>query len=468
VTVRQKITLLITAAGFFSSLAFSSIIASEMVEQPFRIMDSELAETAMRAVHLVLSRGDEDSPEEAPSIGGARYWLDVRDRDSGRSMYRSRLAKLVAIPETAPNSSVTVSVVVPRAKLDLGQDSRGEVSFRVRSMTIPSAGKTLVVRAGRPMEKLEEEMADMVVAVVSGLAFSVLLLMAISYFLAGFILKPVAIIDAQARDISARHLDRRIPVTGDRDEFSALARTLNHLFDRLEDAFVKQKRLLADASHELKTPLAIMRLELEALYSPSDQGAPDLGAEGVARLTDKVLRMERLVTSILDLSALEIDGTKTEEVVDLSELLESLIDDYRVVSQATDIRLESHLPSHLMVRGDAQMLRRAFSNILDNAIKYNLLGGRVTVVGNPSANGVSIMVTNTGPGVGSTEIPKLFDPFYRVEPSRSPLHGGAGLGLAIVKRIVELHGGTVTFESQPGSPTAVSVNLPRCRYQMSV
>jgi len=308
----------------------------------------------------------------------------------------------------------------------------------------------------------------MVVAVVSGLAFSVLLLMAISYFLAGFILKPVAIIDAQARDISARHLDRRIPVTGDRDEFGALARTLNHLFDRLEDAFVQQKRLLADASHELKTPLAMMRLELEGLDSPSDEGVPELGAEGVARLTDKVLRMERLVTSMLDLSALEIGGTKTDEAVALSEILESLIDDYRVVSHATDIRLESHLSAHLMVRGDAQMLRRAFSNILDNAIKYNLPGGRVTVVGKPSANGVSVVVTNTGPGVGSMEIPKLFDPFYRVERSRSPLHGGAGLGLAIVKRIVELHDGTVTFESQPGSSTEVTVNLPRGRRQMSV
>jgi len=115
VTVRQKITLLITAAGFLSSLAFSAIIASEMVEQPFRIMDSELAETALRVVHLVLSQGDEGSPEAAASIGGRRYWLDVRDRDSGRSMYRSRLAKLVAIPPTAANSSATVTVVVPRA-----------------------------------------------------------------------------------------------------------------------------------------------------------------------------------------------------------------------------------------------------------------------------------------------------------------------------------------------------------------
>jgi len=328
-------------------------------------------------------------------------------------------------------------------------------------MTIPSAGKTFVVRAGRPMEKLEEEMSDMVVAVVSGLAFSVLLLMAISYFLAGFILKPVAIIDAQARDISARHLDRRIPVTGDRDEFSALARTLNHLFDRLEDAFVQQKRLLADASHELKTPLAIMRLELEGLRSPSDEGVPELGAEGIARLTDKVLRMERLVKSILDLSSLEVEGQKRQETVDLVEVMESLIDDYRLVYEGNNIRVDTQLPSALLIKGNAEMLHRAFSNILDNAIKYNVHGGRITVVGNESGKDLVIAVNNTGPGVASTEIPKIFDQFYRVETSRSLLYGGSGLGLAIVKKIVELHDGTVTCSSKQGSWTEVTVNLPR-------
>ncbi len=108
------------------------------------------------------------------------------------------------------------------------------------------------------MEKLEEELWDIFIGAVSGLAFSVLILMAISYFFAGFILKPVRIINEQARDISEKHLDRRVPVTGSRDEFNALAQALNQVFDRLQHAFIRQKRLLADASHELKTPLTII------------------------------------------------------------------------------------------------------------------------------------------------------------------------------------------------------------------
>lgn len=467
-TVRQKITLLITAAGFISGLLFSCIILWEMLEQPFRIIDSELEAIAGRAVHVV-SKSDQNRAPDGPSfIGDERYWLVIYDQDSGKSIYRSYLSGLIKIPEPTPGSSATLSLIIPRGKINLGQDRRNEVTFRMRNFKISFGGRTFLVSAGRPMEKLEEELWDIFIGVVSGLAFSVLILMAISYFFAGFILKPVRIINEQARDISEKHLDRRVPVTGSRDEFNALAQTLNQVFDRLQHAFIRQKRLLADASHELKTPLTMMRLALDEIRSGLGETNPDPQAESHERMTEQVLRMERLVKSLLDLSALEIGGTTTEDSIDVVKILKSLIADYRFLADARNIRLEVRLPRQLIVQGNADLLNRAFSNILDNAIKYNVNEGQVKVIGDQSGTEIIVSVENTGAGVDEAEIHKVFDQFYRVEKSRSIEHGGSGLGLAIVKKIIDLHGGKVDFESQQGGWTRVTVRLPRHREKIPV
>lgn len=467
-TVRQKITLLITAAGFLSSLVFSCIVLWEMLEQPFRIIDSELEAMARHAVHFI-SKGEQNRTPDDPSfIGNERYWLVVLDQDSGKSIYRSSLARLIKIPEPAPGVSVTSSLIIPRGKIDLGQDERNEVTFRIRNFKIAYGGKTFLATVGRPMEKLEEELWDIFIGVVSGLAFSVLLLLAISYFLAGFILKPIRIMNEQARNISEKHLDRRVPVSGSSDEFNALAQTLNQVFDRLQHAFLRQKRLLADASHELKTPLTMMRLALDAQRSTQGEIQPDRRVQSHGQLTEQVLRMERLVKSLLDLSALEIEGATTEESINLVNILGSLITDYRLLAEARNIRLDVRLPQQLVVQGNEDQLNRAFSNILDNAIKYNVDDGRVRVICDQSGMEIIVKVENTGAGVDEAEVPKVFEQFYRVEKSRSMRHGGSGLGLAIVKRIVELHGGKVKFESQEKGWTRVTVSLPRNRENIPV
>jgi two-component system OmpR family sensor kinase len=193
--VRQKISLLITAAGLLSSLVFSCIIFWEMIEQPFRIIDSELEAIAQRAVHIVLRREKNggSNPDAPLNVGDDRYWLKIYDQNTGQPVYQSRLATLIDIPEPAPGSSATINVIIPRGKIHLGQDRRNEATFRVKGSKIVLDGRTFLVCVGRPMEKLEEEIWDIVIGVVSGLALSVLLLIAISYFVAGFILKPVRI-----------------------------------------------------------------------------------------------------------------------------------------------------------------------------------------------------------------------------------------------------------------------------------
>lgn len=464
-TVRKKIALLITGAGFLSSLIFSCIILWEVIEQPFRIIDSELEAVSQRTVPIVLKgeaswkKGDM-IPNEFLFMGDDRYWLKIYDQAAGKLIYQSRLAELVNIKEPAPGSSATESVIISRNKIDLRQDRGNEVTFRVRNSIISLDGKAFLVCAARPMEKLEEELWDIFIGVVSSLVFSVLVLMAISYFVAGYILKPVQVMNDQVRDITEKHLDRRIPVGGDPDEFNTLARTLNQVFERLQHVFIRQKQLLADASHELKTPLTMMRLALDETRSSQDENFSGLQTQNLVWLTEQVLRMERLVKNLLDLSSLEITGDISKDHLDMAKLLISLIEDYHFLTDLRNIKISVSLPRQLLTEGNAENLNRAFSNILDNALKYNVEEGQVEVAGEQSESGLTIMVSNTGPGVSETEIGKVFDQFYRVDQSRALQHGGAGLGLAIVKRIIELHNGKIKFESNPGDWTRVTVFLP--------
>jgi two-component system, OmpR family, sensor kinase len=461
VTVRQKITLLITAAGLISSLVFSFIILREMLEQPFHLIDSELASVSKRAVAFALEAHKKRETDAQWSVGDERYWLEIKDPDFGKSIYRSELAKMIEVPQPLVDSSATVSVTIPRKEVDLGQNQHGEVTFRVRKSKIVFGQRNLIVCAARPIQNLEDELRDTLMVIGSGLVISMLLLTAISYFMAGLILKPVRAINDEARDISEQHLDRRMPVSGGRDEFNALAQTLNKVFDRLQNAFQRQKRLLADASHELKTPLTMMRLDLDKLRFPNDETPYDPQAKSHERMTEQVLRMERLVKSLLDLSALEIESAAGKDRIDLIAILKPLIADYRLLAEQRHIRMKVKLPDRLEIKADAEMLNRAFSNILDNAVKYNTDGGQIEVVGDQSDGSLAITISNTGPGVSEAEIPKVFDQFYRVEQSRSLRYGGAGLGLSIVKRIVELHGGKIELKSQLGGLTQMTVRLPQ-------
>ncbi len=459
-TVRQKITLLITAAGFGASLIFSGIVLWQMLEQPKRIIDSELMNVAKRAVRII-EKGIRDGQPPA-FMGDEGYWLKIYAKGKTQLLYQSRLVGLISLPELEVGSSTTVARTIPRTMIELGQDDENEVSFRVRTFIIANGDNDFIVCAARPMEVIIEELWDISVGVLSSLLFSSLLLLAASYFVAGAILKPVRTINEQARDITERHLERRIPLVGERDEFSVLARTLNKVFERLQSAFIGQKRLLSDTSHELKTPLTMMRLSLDELRT-SDVEQPGRRQEIISRMTEQTLRMERLVKNILNLSALEILGEMHKEQIDLVMLLSSLQQDYELLATAREIKIESHLPQALMVDGNSEKLERLFSNIMDNAIKYNCDGGRIEVVGKQSAEEVVIVISNMGVGLAEDEISRVFEPFYRAEESRALRYGGSGLGLAIVKRIVELHGGQVSMASRVGGWTRLTVSLNRCR-----
>jgi two-component system OmpR family sensor kinase len=462
-SVKTRITLLVVGAGFFASLLFSVIVFLELMEQPFRMLDDNLEEEAQRAFEMVVrgQREFKSGPFESSAHSAYSYWIEIYDQGTDKILYRSDLARSVELPHVEPDKRRSVTLIVPNKTIRPGQDHPHETTFRIRTFSFKSEGGAFVVQIARSMEKLEEEIREVIFGIVSGLIFSTLALIVVSHFIAGKVLKPIGAMKDLAQNIGEKSMDQRISVGAGANEFNELAKTINRMLDRLQHSFARQRELLFDTSHELKTPLSALRLGIDEICTSDSESLPLFTTESLFRLRNQVLRMERLVKDLLNLSSLEALTAIKPEVVDLTELLSSLAAEYRFLADARDIHMEVRLHDQLAIQGDAEKLKRAFSNILDNAIKYNVDGGQVQVFGDQSPFEVTIILANTGPGVTEAESKKVFEQFYRVEKSRSIQHGGSGLGLTIVKKIVELHRGKVEFESEPGGWTRVTVSLPR-------
>jgi signal transduction histidine kinase len=462
-TVKTRITLFIVGAGFVSSLLFSGIVFYELVEQPIDLLDMELAQEVNRAIKILEmnQKRPESTVLNSSSLGTFSYWLEIYEPTTETVLYQSGLAKQIKLPRVEAGSSAFADAAVHGGKINIGQADGRDVPFRIRTFEPVVGGRKLRVQAAIPIVKLKHEIQELIWGLVAGLIFSSLALIFISYFVAGKILGPIATIKDLAQNISEKNLDNRIPVGEQNDELNGLARTINRMLDRLQHSFIRQREFLFDTSHELKTPLTTMRLAVDEICASDGEELSSLLRHKLLRLNKQVLRMERLVKDLLNLSSLESVPGLDRQRVELTALLSSLVEEYRFLADAYNINMDVHLPKQLFIQGDEEKLHRAFSNILDNAIKYNVEGGRIELTGEQSAGWQVVSVGNMGPGVPEAEIPYVFDQFYRLEKSRSIEHGGSGLGLAIVKKIIELHGGSVKFESERECWTKVTVSLPR-------
>jgi len=243
-----------------------------------------------------------------------------------------------------------------------------------------------------------------------------------------------------------------------RDELYELSGSLNRMFDRLQYSFDMQKQFIADASHELKSPITLLMLFMERAVHRKD--LPDAFKQRLMHQGNILRRMSRLVKNLLDLSALELKRNIDFKEVSLPSLLKSVLGDYEDVFAAKRIIVDMDIPENLAVRGDKDELQRVLINLVDNAIKYNRDGGEIRIKASKDDQGVHLSLFNTGRGIPKADLDKVFEQFYRVEKSRSLRYGGSGLGLTIVKRIVELHGGTLEMQSEPGAWTRVNITLP--------
>ncbi len=456
--IRYKITLWIAGAGFLASLVFSVIVFQEMAEQPYRLIDRDLesmAGTAVRLFETTTTQSKDIAQKDLPFDTG-RYWIKIYD-DHMNVLYQSKLTRYTNLPFKNTIQPYITKRIIPRERINLGQNRKNEVFFRIKTFSYRLRGQPCKVLIGKPMEKLEEEIADLVQGIAIGLSAATLLLIVLSYYIAGKILAPINVINRMARDINDRSLDQRIPLGKSNDELYELSESLNRMFDRLQYSFAMQKQFIADASHELKSPITLLSLFMEDAVHLEE--LPDTLRPRLIKQYNTLQRMRRLVKNLLDLSALEAKETVDFEEFALSPLVRSVYDDYAEVIEARRIDMKIDVPENLHIRGDRDSLQRVLINLVDNAVKYNTDRGRIEIKAEVRNNIVYLSVFNTGKGIPKKDIDRVFEQFYRVEKSRSSQYGGSGLGLTIVKRIIELHRGDITIESEPNAGTRINIRL---------
>ena len=277
-----------------------------------------------------------------------------------------------------------------------------------------------------------------------------------TYFISGHALRPIRELSDKIEKVQAQNLaDSRIEENQVK-ELNQLSVSYNRMLERLSDAFEIQRQFTANAAHELRTPLALMQVQLDLYHSNSH---PDNDADTVQMIkmvTEQNDRLNKMVKTLLDMSELQTVGRDDEIILDA--LVDEVLEDLEPLAEGKNIRLIGKCKDITMVGSDILIYRLVY-NLVENAIKYNHSGGQVTVTADRKENHVYLSVEDTGAGIPEELQERVFEPFFRVDKSRSRELGGVGLGLALVREIVRVHDGNITVKSNPPGGTIFEVVL---------
>lgn len=278
-----------------------------------------------------------------------------------------------------------------------------------------------------------------------------------TWLMAGHVLKPLKELSSAIEEIGGNDLSNRVEIQGRQDEIGRLARSFNHMMDKVSASFERQKRFSASAAHELKTPLATILVNLEVLELDG-KTSPDRMEKVLTIVKANTERMIRLVEDLMRLTSDK--DHEMEEEVKLSEVFAITLYELSPLIRKKDLTVSIENTPDISLTGSRVMLYRVMSNLLENAAKYNREHGSISIVTGRDDNGVTVKIEDTGIGIPEEALPHIFEPFYRVDQSRSRAVGGAGLGLPLVKDIVEKHGGEVTVKSAAGEGTTFILRFP--------
>jgi heavy metal sensor kinase len=385
---------------------------------------------------------------------------------AGLRLHGSRVAILSGARLLASSGPVSpqesAAVVAAGASPDrvLALPQLGPNGARAATHHLTALGRGFLIFSIAPLDSIAADLG--VVRRVIFLALPLLLGLAGigGYLLATHSLAPLNWMAAQAREITGSNLSRRLEIGRAAEELTLLAASFNELLARLDESFEAMRRFVADASHELRTPIAVIRGEADVALS-HDRGAAEY-RESLAIVLDESRRLSRLVDDLLNLARADAGRVRLEaHEFYFNELLAECCRSLQTLAGASDITLECRSPGDVQFCGDEALLRRLAINLLDNALRYTPPGGKVTALLEADAAAVRISISDTGVGIPPEAAPHVFERFYRADKSRSRQDGGFGLGLAIVKWIAEAHNGTVELSRHPGSGTTFTVTLPR-------
>ena len=384
--------------------------------------------------------GDEDRP-----------WLQVWSPD-GALLYRSAAAEQRPLPESKD--------LAAHADGRIASVPTELVPYRVLSRRDKIYARPVVIQVARSEASMRQDLRQLVLILVLGLPLGVAAAGFGGYSLARRALAPVDRMAERARSITAERLHDRLPVDNPDDELGRLAAVFNDTLGRLEASFEQMRQFTADVSHELRTPLTAIRSVGEVgLRERRDEEAY---RAIIGSMLEEVDRLACLVDRVLTLSRAEIGQAKLSvEALDLHELAEEVAAHLGVLAEEKGQSLTVESLAAARGLGDRQVLRQSLINLVDNAIKYTPVGGRIQLRVSESSAGALIDVSDTGPGIPAELRARIFDRYDRAGRARSSDVGGAGLGLAIAKWAVEVNGGQLSLEDTHGVGSTFRITLPR-------
>jgi heavy metal sensor kinase len=387
-----------------------------------------------------------------PSGGSAAQVLDAE----GRVVLT--YGDVVSARQMVPVSVRAAAVAGRPALLTVRLGDSGQ-RFRAMAVPVRRLGRRQVVVAAETLANVERSVDRVIVLLLFAGPAALAATALGGWWLARKALLPVERMISQAEDIGIDRLDERIAVPRAQDEIGHLAVTLNAMLDRLERGVDFQHRLIADASHELRSPLAVMRAELDVTLRGEELTR---NARAVLEsVREEVGRMGRTVANLLTLA--EADEGRLgllSRRVGMRDAIEAAARPLQPLADAKHLQLDLS-GAACQTQADPQRLHQAISNFIENAIKYAYPGGRVRVTSWCSAEEVGVTVADEGPGIPAEACAHIFDRFYRVDGSRGRDNGGSGLGLAICREIAGAHGGRVSVVSEEGAGSAFTLALPR-------
>lgn len=272
-------------------------------------------------------------------------------------------------------------------------------------------------------------------------------------------LKPVEVMTKTVKNITVNALDTRLDVTGSQDELKELAETFNSMLDRIQFSYEQQKQFVSDASHELRTPIAVIQGYANLLdrWGKNDQSILE---ESIGSIKTEAINMQELVEKLLFLARGDKNSQKLDKkAFSLQELIDEVSKESKLIAQ--DHEFISERCEDIVIQADRKLLKEAMRVFIDNSIKYTPKGGKIIINCYSQNDKAVLTVEDSGIGIAQEDLPHIFNRFYRADKSRTKQTGGTGLGLAIAKRIIQMHGGNIEVTSKMNEGTKIRISLPK-------
>jgi len=377
---------------------------------------------------------------------------------NGNNIASSKNEPHLAVPDREIFNSIVLGGNYHLYNVNVNSPLGKPAMYRVLTKPVIESNKVAyIIQVAIPLNLINSVLNNLIAILFLLLPISVLLTGMAGAFLVKITLSPVDNMIKTIHQITAESLELRIDIPRTKDEIQRLAATFNDMLARLDESFSSQKQFIQDVSHEFKTPLTILKGELETTLRKI-RSAQEYESVLYSSL-EEINKISTITDNLLVLARLDNKEFRPEfKSLDLNLLIQTVVSDIRILAEPKNITVDFLTPEKIVLNADREQLRQLFLNLLDNAIKYTPDNGRVTINLHKDAGFAKVELSDTGIGIPETELPYIFNRFYRVDKSRSST--GFGLGLSIARSIAELHEGKIKVESQLGRGTTFSVLLP--------